>query len=209
MTLRNARPEDAAVVAGILAGAFPGLYRSTFGSMDINAIQKLLQNLYAHGHLALTDTRLCEIGGQVLGIMILHTGQPIGRGSAAQFWRLLARRYGLLRAPRMFAGGILSNLMLDSRIPRAPDLVYIEALAVAEEHRGRGIGSLLLDDAEQWARARGRRRLALHVLANNTGARRLYERVGFHLWDIPGSGKRWQHATSAPPWAALLMLRNL
>jgi len=209
ISLRNARPEDAAAVAGILAHAFPGLYRGTFGRLDFTAIHALLQNLYKQGHLSLDDTRVCEVNGQVAGIMILHTGRPIGRGSAADFWRLLRRRYGLLRAPRMFAGGILSNLMLDSRIPRASDLVYIEALAVAEAHRGNGIGTRLLADAEEWARTNGRSRLALHVLANNTGARRLYERVGFRLWDVAGSGKRWANSTSAPMWAALLMVRDI
>jgi GNAT superfamily N-acetyltransferase len=209
LSLRNARPEDASAVAQILANAFPSLYRGTFGRLDLAAIQKLLQSLYSHGHLSLDDTRLCEVDGQVAGIMILHTGQPIGRGSAAAFWRMLARRYGLLRAPRLFTGGILSNLMLDSRIPRAADLVYIEALAVAELHRGKGIGTRLLADAEQWAREHGRSRLALHVLANNTGARRLYERIGFRLWDIPGSGKRWANSSSAPTWAALLLERRL
>jgi len=47
------------------------------------------------------------------------------------------------------------------------------------------------------------------VLANNTGARRLYERVGFRLWDVAGSGKRWANSTSAPMWAALLMVRDI
>src|SRR5438067_4634426 len=118
------------------------------------------------------------------------------------------QRYGLFRTPRIFAGGVLANLMLDRRIPRAPDLVYIEALAVAEEHRGRGLGSRLLADAERCARSIGRSRLALHVLANNTGARRLYERAGFRLWYDPRPGLRWR-LTPPSSWVALLMARPL
>lgn len=202
--IRDAEPEDAGGVAAVLAQAFPSLYRSTFGTRDLPTIVSLLQLLYEYGHLSLEDTRLCVVDGEVAGVMILHTGRPIGRGSAARLWRLLRERFGPWRAPRMFFGGVTANLMLNGRIPTAPDLVYIEALAVAVPHRGRGIGSYLLADAEAWARDRGRSRLALHVLASNTGARRLYDRTGFHPWHDQEPPPRWQSS-----WTAILMVREL
>ena len=213
LTVRNAQPSDAGAVAAVLAQAFPSLYRGTFGSREPPGIVSLLHSLYEYGHLSLADTRVCVAEERVVAVMILHTGLPIGRGSVVGLWRLLYKRFGLLWAPRVYCGAIMANLMLNRRIPRAPDLVYIEALAVEESHRSRGIGSLLLADAEAWARSRGRSRLALHVLANNAGARRLYKRAGFHPWHSQGPRSRWQSLgrASLPPssWSAILMTRRL
>jgi RimJ/RimL family protein N-acetyltransferase len=52
-------------------------------------------------------------------------------------------------------------------------------MSVLSPHRGRGIGSRLLDTAIAWAECRSIRRLELEVLSNNPAARRLYERKGF------------------------------
>lgn len=52
-------------------------------------------------------------------------------------------------------------------------------LAVAFEHRRRGIGRALIEAAVAEAAARGARRLTLRVLSTNPGARALYEACGF------------------------------
>lgn len=51
-------------------------------------------------------------------------------------------------------------------------------MAVDQAHRGSGIGSMLLDEAESRAANVGCRRLALDAAVDNDGARRLYERRG-------------------------------
>src|SRR5262249_5878652 len=195
-----AKSDDAEAIATILAEGFPALYRHTFGRLDTAAVARLLTALYAAGHLSLETTHICEQDGQVVGVMILHLGHSIGRGKVGDYWRLLMQEISPWRAFRAFWGGLLANRFLDQRIPRAQDLVYIEALAVAEPHRGQGIGSILLAEAERWTRSSGRARLALHVLRSNTGARRLYERTGFRPW--PG------HA-SPSSFGAILMERDL
>ena len=55
----------------------------------------------------------------------------------------------------------------------------ISGIAVATPYRGRGLGRRLVDAAAAAARARGARRLTLRVLADNEGARALYESAGF------------------------------
>lgn len=208
LPVRAARQEDAEAVATILAESFPALYRSTFGNLGVEETAWLLTELYRAGHLSLEATRVCERGGRVVGIAILHLGEAIGRGSALGFVRLLLRQLGLWRALRAFFGGLSTNLYLSRRIPHGPDLVYIEALAVLEAERGRGVGTRLLADAEEWTRARGRSRLALHVLLTNKGARRLYERHGFRPWRDPAAV---QGLFSRPrtPWTALLLSRSV
>jgi len=52
-------------------------------------------------------------------------------------------------------------------------------ISVVPSHRGRGIGSRLIEQGLRWARKRGLRRVELTVHAENHAARRLYERFGF------------------------------
>ena len=54
-------------------------------------------------------------------------------------------------------------------------------LSVAEGWRDRGIGTALMDAAEAWARERGATRMILDLAAANTGARRLYDRLGYEV----------------------------
>jgi len=65
----------------------------------------------------------------------------------------------------------------------APGSLYISGLAVAAEHRGRGLGTRLLVAARERARRLGCWALSLICLDDNTGARRLYEREGFTVVD--------------------------
>ena len=53
---------------------------------------------------------------------------------------------------------------------------YVHAAGVDEAHRGRGVGTFLLDHLEDKARKAGCRRLVLDVSETNTGAKALYER---------------------------------
>lgn len=56
---------------------------------------------------------------------------------------------------------------------------HISDLIIAEGAEGRGIGKLLLEKAEAWARDKGYRWLTLSVFAQNVRARELYDRMGF------------------------------
>jgi ribosomal-protein-alanine N-acetyltransferase len=60
----------------------------------------------------------------------------------------------------------------------APD-ADVQTIAVSGDHRRRGVGSLLLNAAMTEARDRGCHHLMLEVAADNTSARRLYDRHGF------------------------------
>jgi ribosomal protein S18 acetylase RimI-like enzyme len=56
---------------------------------------------------------------------------------------------------------------------------YISDLAVGAAFEGQGIGRILLDKAEDWARAEGCHLLSLYVFSNNSRARKIYEQLGF------------------------------
>jgi GNAT superfamily N-acetyltransferase len=59
------------------------------------------------------------------------------------------------------------------------DHVLIENIVVAEEERGTGIGQMLLEQAERFAREQGCRALQLGALTGNEPALRAYRRAGF------------------------------
>lgn len=61
-----------------------------------------------------------------------------------------------------------------------PTHLWLVKLYLLERFRGKGLGSALLAQVMQQARAQGKR-VRLRVLRVNTGARRLYERHGFKV----------------------------
>jgi ribosomal protein S18 acetylase RimI-like enzyme len=56
---------------------------------------------------------------------------------------------------------------------------YIANLAVAQSQEGRGVGRMLLDQAEAWTQEKGYDRLKLHVFVENRRAAQIYEKFGY------------------------------
>ncbi|MFZ5880044.1 MAG: GNAT family N-acetyltransferase [Chloroflexota bacterium] len=56
---------------------------------------------------------------------------------------------------------------------------YLSDLAVDKIFEGQGVGRLLMESAEAWAREQGYPHLALNVFAGNIRARGIYEKYGF------------------------------
>ena len=75
---------------------------------------------------------------------------------------------------------IFALSLLDHQIDRSEG--YITDVAVLNEYRRRGVAQAMLARAEEEARIRRKRDLALYVSARNRGAIDLYERTGFTRW---------------------------
>jgi GNAT superfamily N-acetyltransferase len=56
---------------------------------------------------------------------------------------------------------------------------YVELLAVAETAEGRGVGRVLMEHAEAWARDHDCIEVTLDVFASNAGAIAFYRRMGY------------------------------
>jgi len=86
------------------------------------------------------------------------------------------RELGLLR-------GLLAFLLLTniSAAKPLPDEMYIAVLVVDVSMRGKGIGSLLMQAAFEIAQQNQCPAVVLDFANTNSGARRLYERLGFKL----------------------------
>lgn len=59
------------------------------------------------------------------------------------------------------------------------DYLYLSDLVVTKSEQGRGIGTLLLDRIEKYARENGLKYMRLQSYVKNEGALRLYKRAGF------------------------------
>ena len=104
-------------------------------------------------------------------------------------WRTAADERRYLRALRRYKNaavfvaegpeGIVGRLSLGRDPHPASRHVADLGLMVAADHRRRGIGRALLDQAVAWAGEVGVRKLELHVFPHNEAAIALYESFGF------------------------------
>lgn len=79
------------------------------------------------------------------------------------------------------AGMVVGFLSLESHREGEPPFLYLDDFSVTAACRDQGIGSRLLDMAEEYAAALGLGEIHLHVERDNHGARRLYRRRGFDV----------------------------
>jgi L-phenylalanine/L-methionine N-acetyltransferase len=104
-------------------------------------------------------------------------------------WRSVADERRYLKAVQRHAdaavfvveedGRIVGRLSLSRDPHPASQHVADLGLMVAADHRRRGLGKVLLEEAVRWARESGVRKLELHVFPWNEPALRLYESFGF------------------------------
>jgi GNAT superfamily N-acetyltransferase len=55
----------------------------------------------------------------------------------------------------------------------------INGLVIDQDHRGMGIGKLLVDKIKQWAREKNNSKIGLHCNVKRTEAHLFYEHLGF------------------------------
>ena len=90
---------------------------------------------------------------------------PEGQQTTGQHFRKL----------RTADGEAVGDLWFAEQPPR----IFIYDLVIDKSQRGRGLGSAALIALEDEARRVGASEIGLHVFAHNTGAIRLYERLGY------------------------------
>jgi ribosomal protein S18 acetylase RimI-like enzyme len=117
-----------------------------------------------------------ELSGRIVGMASGYTSLQHERSSDESL-----RQAAGLRMARMAAFSVIGRGM-KRFIKTVPDGdYYLLSAAVDDDHRGAGIGSILLDHAEEVGRSAGSSRIALDVAEKNTGARQLYENRGMSV----------------------------
>ena len=77
------------------------------------------------------------------------------------------------------AGFLLGKIEKRPPIFVTPLQAYVDSIAVRENKRYQGIGAMMLDAFEKWAREKKMPYIMLQVVVENTPAIHLYEKVGF------------------------------
>ena len=121
------------------------------------------------------DARNCFsaiIDGELSGILAFQTA---GR----EFYRLNPM-VAFAKFSPLRAGLVIFNLILLAfEDAVGPDEFHIDLVAVVPSSRGLGVGTALMLKAEEKAESTGKHTMSLGVIAENEGAIRLYERLGY------------------------------
>lgn len=171
-TVRLARPDDDAVIAGLVVEGFLDKFRPVFGKRLEDSIRVMedwirLERIYAGGASLVVESDT-EITAAV-GI------REYGADEVALSRELLAslrEHLGLLYAWR--AALLLSYPQHNIR----RDEAYVERLVVSSGYHRQGMARAMLSGAEDWGREHGKERLGLQVSGVNFPALRLYEDHG-------------------------------
>ncbi|MGW7078535.1 GNAT family N-acetyltransferase [Streptomyces sp. NPDC054866] len=159
---------------GVPAGAeqrAAELYWDAFGRKlgpALNPPEKAVPLLAAHLN---ADRAVCALlDGQLVGLAGYQLdGRALTGGSAAS----VLRAYGHLRGLHR-----VLLLALFERRP-SPGQLLMDGIAVDPAMRGRGVGSLLLEEVAAVAAEKDCREIRLDVIDTNPRAKALYERRGF------------------------------
>jgi RimJ/RimL family protein N-acetyltransferase len=129
--------------------------------------------------------------GALVALAEAVASEPEGWLISDGSWRTAGEERRFLRALRRYSdaavfvaeadgqAGIVGRLSLGRDPHPASRHVADLGLMVAADYRRRGVGRALLEQAVDWARDTGVRKLELHVFPHNEGALALYEGFGF------------------------------
>ena len=112
------------------------------------------------------------VDGELFGVLAFKT-------TGHEFYQLNLKtpfeKFSPFRASLM----LFNLILLDIEDAVRADEFHIDVLAVVPSSRGMGIGTALMQKAEDKAESEGKRTMSLGVIAENEGAIRLYERLGY------------------------------
>ncbi len=188
LRIRAGRPGDAAHLAILVDIAAEGMasfmWRQTTGIAESPAAAGRARAQRDDGGFSYRNAHMAEVGGEIAGTMV---GYP-----------LTDLDHDLSDVPRLVRG--LIELELE-----VPGFWYVNVLAIYPEFQRLGLGTRLLEYADEIGRQSDTRGMAIIVASGNIAAHRLYERQGYRLFrrrrapDYPGGRTRqeWLLLTKA------------
>lgn len=171
MEIRKAVPGDAAEAAALIHEAIGDIAEVLTGEKTEERIQEVLQGFFRQNvnRLSFNNCVAAVETDEICGIVVAYHGNE-----AKELDRPIIER---LRK-------MWGNPELTVEKEAEPEDYYIDTLCVKREYRGKGFGSMLVEAGEQLAKRKGYTRVSLNVEEDNTGARRLYEKLGYELQKV-------------------------
>jgi GNAT superfamily N-acetyltransferase len=179
--IRQAIRSDAAKAAPLIWQAIGDLAFVLTATTDLQETVSILSAFFQQedNRLSYQNTLVMEEEGELVGLAIFYEGAK-------------ARE---LDEPLERAAAVRSG-DFNYRIPTEAEgsEFYLDTLSVTPHCQGRGYGRLLIAAGCDWARRLKHSRLALLVEADNPGAKRLYDRLGFRAdYTRPLAGHSYLH----------------
>lgn len=96
--------------------------------------------------------------------------------------------------PEMFIVGLLNEeIVATAMVGYEGHRGWVNYLAVAPEHQGKGFGRAIMAEAEKLLSEAGCPKVNVQVRGTNASAIEFYERLGYRIDDVVGLGKRIEH----------------
>ena len=173
LIIRKGKIEDARDFSHLILLSAPVFFPSLFGDNVSEVMENLFRypgNIFSFEHSYFVEMEK-KIAGMVLGYTWKERDQEELNTGFLLFkylgWDILTRVPYLLRVQ-----SILGKLVAGD--------YYISNIAVYPEFRGCGLGTSLLKKMEEEAVERGCKMIVLDVEADNRGAIRLYQKLGYN-----------------------------
>ncbi|MEW6240708.1 MAG: N-acetyltransferase [Chloroflexota bacterium] len=177
IAIRAARPDDAPLTAQMFRLSMGGLAEMLFDD-DARKTELTLIRLFTRdaGRFGYGVTVVAEVGENPLGVLAAFSGAALSRLNLEAF-AAFPKILGLAGTSRLFWRAIPHASIEEAKT----DEYYISNVGVLPQAQGHGIGTRLMQFAEEAAQAAGLMKCSLLVGTTNHGARRLYERLGYEV----------------------------
>ncbi len=173
VVIRQFETEDTEAVAGILAISFAKKFQRMIRLGGDDLVSFFKDSGFAYNK-PFPGYFVAQVNARVVGVLVLKWSNQARPGFPRLSIFELCAKYGFLNILRSMVGIALLHESASS------DEAYIEHVAILPEAQGLGIGRQLIEHGRQFAgQMEALRRYTLSVAANNAGAIKLYERLGF------------------------------
>lgn len=182
VTFRPARPDDAEAVVPLILSSGPAAFEYVFARPGSDATAFLRAAFLADaGEFGWPNHTVGESDGKVVATGAGHTGHGLAWTIAAA--RQILSHHGWASGWGTMVRGLRAESVI--RPPKEGEW-YLGHLGVAENVRGRGIGTRLIHHL--LSLGDGYTEASLHVAETNARAQALYERLGFEVTEERGPG---------------------
>lgn len=152
-----------------------GIFLDKNPDIAVKKLRKLIEagkNCYGHEHVYMAE----DEQGNVQGILVAFRGDEIKFIEESKIFKSTMNFKDFLKLS--FIKPVYDRLTASSI--EKNDL-YIGNLVVSNELRGKGIGSKIIEESFKIGIKKGCKRVLLDVIFENSGAKKLYERMGFNV----------------------------